>query len=76
MLLELARREKIAGIKPDEDLDLFMKVHDLFRCISYVCFDTDVKCHCSVVSSWRAGDKASGGVYHEGIILLMLVILS
>ncbi|XP_024023080.1 ABC transporter G family member 32 [Morus notabilis] len=25
MLLELARREKIAGIKPDEDLDLFMK---------------------------------------------------
>lgn len=26
MLLELARREKIGGIKPDEDLDLFMKV--------------------------------------------------
>jgi len=26
MLLELARREKNAGIKPDEDLDLFMKV--------------------------------------------------
>ncbi|XP_030489590.2 ABC transporter G family member 32 [Cannabis sativa] len=25
MLLELARREKVAGIKPDEDLDLFMK---------------------------------------------------
>ncbi|KAL5572721.1 hypothetical protein UlMin_022318 [Ulmus minor] len=25
MLLELARREKIAGIKPDEDLDIFMK---------------------------------------------------
>lgn len=25
MLLELARREKMAGIKPDEDLDLFMK---------------------------------------------------
>lgn len=26
MLLELARREKNAGIKPDEDIDLFMKV--------------------------------------------------
>ncbi|OIT32021.1 abc transporter g family member 32 [Nicotiana attenuata] len=26
MLLELSRREKMAGIKPDEDLDLFMKV--------------------------------------------------
>ncbi|KAK2978211.1 hypothetical protein RJ640_024244 [Escallonia rubra] len=25
MLLELTRREKIAGIKPDEDLDIFMK---------------------------------------------------
>ncbi|CAK7343792.1 unnamed protein product [Dovyalis caffra] len=25
MLLELARREKIAGIKPDEDLDIFIK---------------------------------------------------
>ncbi|XP_030552874.1 ABC transporter G family member 32 isoform X2 [Rhodamnia argentea] len=25
MLLELSRREKIAGIKPDEDLDIFMK---------------------------------------------------
>jgi len=27
MLIELARREKNAGIKPDEDLDLFMKAH-------------------------------------------------
>lgn len=25
MIMELARREKIAGIKPDEDLDIFMK---------------------------------------------------
>ncbi|XP_010533198.1 PREDICTED: ABC transporter G family member 32 [Tarenaya hassleriana] len=25
MLLELARREKLAGLKPDEDLDIFMK---------------------------------------------------
>lgn len=31
MLLELARREKIAGIKPDEDLDLFMKVFELLH---------------------------------------------
>lgn len=27
MLLELSRREKNAGIKPDEDLDIFMKVY-------------------------------------------------
>jgi len=26
MLTELARREKDVGIKPDEDLDIFMKV--------------------------------------------------
>lgn len=26
MLLELSRREKVAGVKPDEDLDIFMKV--------------------------------------------------
>lgn len=26
MISELSRREKIAGIKPDEDLDIFMKV--------------------------------------------------
>ena len=26
MLIELLRREKTAGIKPDEDLDVFMKV--------------------------------------------------
>ncbi|KAG8367402.1 hypothetical protein BUALT_Bualt16G0068200 [Buddleja alternifolia] len=29
MLLELARREKISGIKPDEDLDIFMKALSL-----------------------------------------------
>lgn len=27
MLVELSRREKIAEIKPDEDLDILMKVH-------------------------------------------------
>jgi hypothetical protein len=27
MLVELLRREKNAGIKPDEDLDVFMKVY-------------------------------------------------
>lgn len=26
MIVELSRREKVAGIKPDEDLDIFMKV--------------------------------------------------
>lgn len=30
MLLELSRREKISGTKPDEDLDIFMKVHTFF----------------------------------------------
>lgn len=36
MLVELARREKIAGIKPDEDLDIFMKVRtqNSFMCDS------------------------------------------
>lgn len=29
MLMELTRREKIAGIRPDEDLDIFMKVCDI-----------------------------------------------
>lgn len=28
MLLELSRREKLSGIKPDEDLDIFMKVNE------------------------------------------------
>ncbi|PPS20493.1 hypothetical protein GOBAR_AA00060 [Gossypium barbadense] len=32
MLLELARREKNAGIKPDEDLDIFMKILGLDIC--------------------------------------------
>lgn len=31
MLLELARREKISGIKPDGDLDIFMKVRVLIQ---------------------------------------------
>jgi hypothetical protein len=35
MLTELARREKMAGIKPDEDLDIFMKVLAL---VKFVCF--------------------------------------
>lgn len=35
MLLELARREKIAGIKPDEDLDIFMKVITMVRCVCF-----------------------------------------
>lgn len=36
MLLELARREKNAGIKPDEDLDLFMKVPFHFLLLSFL----------------------------------------
>lgn len=31
MLMELARREKVSGIKPDEDLDIFLKVGVLRR---------------------------------------------
>lgn len=27
MIMELLRREKNAGIRPDEDLDIFIKVH-------------------------------------------------
>lgn len=35
MLLELSRREKTAGVKPDEDLDIFMKVK-LFIMVTYI----------------------------------------
>jgi hypothetical protein len=28
MLMELSRREKEAGIKPDPEIDMFMKVRD------------------------------------------------
>lgn len=38
MLLELARREKIAGIKPDEDLDIFMKVITMVRYVWFGVF--------------------------------------
>lgn len=41
MLLELARREKNAGIKPDADLDLFMKAHShsfIFPSMHNICF--------------------------------------
>ena len=31
MLAELARREKAANIKPDPDIDVFMKVRNLCR---------------------------------------------
>lgn len=33
MLVELARREKLAGIVADEDLDIFMKVNCCFKLI-------------------------------------------
>lgn len=36
MLVELARREKMAGIKPDGDLDIFMKVLVLATDVEYV----------------------------------------
>ncbi|PPS01832.1 hypothetical protein GOBAR_AA18807 [Gossypium barbadense] len=42
MLVELARREKNAGIKPDEDLDIFMKL--LKYCSGYLwCHRVDLK---------------------------------
>ena len=36
LLAELLRREKEAGITPDPDVDLFMKVHTLEHKISYL----------------------------------------
>ncbi|XP_071742297.1 ABC transporter G family member 32 [Rutidosis leptorrhynchoides] len=41
MLMELARREKIAGIRPDEDLDIFMKAlalggHETSLVVEYI----------------------------------------
>lgn len=33
MLTELSRREKAAGIKPDPDIDVFMKVREAEDCL-------------------------------------------
>ena len=77
MLLELARREKIAGIKPDEDLDLFMKVLFefelalLFRYVSLSFLYLYVISFSPVVGSWRPGDRSCGGVYPEGILSML-----
>ncbi|XP_058111919.1 ABC transporter G family member 31-like isoform X2 [Magnolia sinica] len=43
MLLELARREKNAGIKPDEDLDIFMKILGLDMCADTLVGDEMLK---------------------------------
>lgn len=73
MLLELARREKFAGIKPDEDLDIFMKVLKTFlMCLIYLSIDYSLYFPYPVISSWRAGDQSSGGVYHEGILYMLV----
>jgi hypothetical protein len=37
MLTELSRREKAANIKPDHDIDIYMKVR-LFQMICILCF--------------------------------------
>lgn len=70
MLMELARREKNSGIKPDEDLDLFMKAHTHF--IFYFSFPfNNFKLHSwsqinlleilfAVISSWWTGNKSCG----------------
>ena len=35
MLTELARREKAAGIKPDPDIDVYMKVREVEVCLNF-----------------------------------------
>ncbi|XP_061345283.1 ABC transporter G family member 32 isoform X2 [Gastrolobium bilobum] len=68
MLLELARREKNAGIKPDEDLDIFMKSLALGGQETNIVVEYIMKVWTYVVIHWwemkcsRAsqGDKRSG----------------
>lgn len=80
MLLELARREKLAGIKPDEDLDIFMKVLALVilyqtffspSTLSLLGFDYFYN-FSLVISFGGTGDKPSGGVHHEGILEMLI----
>lgn len=74
MLLELARREKLAGIKPDEDLDIFMKVFAyadlvLLLPLAIIAMNTLQGWFlCPVVSSWGTRDKPHRGVHHQGNI--------
>ncbi|KAL5715453.1 ABC transporter G member 31 [Ranunculus cassubicifolius] len=42
-IMELSRREKNAGIKPDEDLDIFMKILGLDVCADTVAGDDMLK---------------------------------
>lgn len=78
MLVELARREKIAGIKPDEDLDIFIKVLLLLNSwqvsfflpdnLSLQRFDHYHNFLCPVISFGGTGDRSSCGVHYEGIL--------
>lgn len=78
MLLELSRREKNAGIKPDEDLDIFIKVCEKLSflpsvyvyvvCTSYTC----ACIHKKVIACFlgcgigRTEAKSCCGVHNEG----------
>lgn len=78
MLTELSRREKEANIKPDPDIDIYMKARyernkEYFRTIFVQKhFFTDLKCFGDYAggSSRRAGSKCSYRLYSQGISLL------
>lgn len=72
MLMELLRREKNEGIKPDEDLDIFMKVSDyswlyltVFR---VVCKDYTLRfVFFSGISTRGQTNKLGSGIYTQGM---------
>lgn len=62
MLMELTRREKIAGTKPDEDLDIFMKVSDIQY--AFILFFPD----CPVYAFFSDQVEGFLGLHHLGLL--------
>lgn len=88
MLEELARREKSAGIKPDEDLDIFMKVSIYLNCLLsdsasvwssinfllYILRYTFQLLYCFTGISIRwTGDESNRGVHIKGMFFIDLL---
>ena len=77
MLMELLRREKNEGIKPDEDLDIFMKVSDC-SCLYLIVFSVVCKEYVlhfvffSGISTRGQTDKLGSGICTQGICLYHL----
>lgn len=56
MLTELSRREKAANIKPDPDIDVYMKVNQLRKQITISDYLLPLFFDISGSFSWRAGN--------------------